>query len=98
MYVILTSKDGEFRTEPTEGLRPVETHDYYFYDRHKADFVIAELSHETKVRVIGHEDAHQVNLVPTKFLPRFASLAQARAELATLTQFGSLQTRLVPRT
>ena len=29
-YVILTSKPGQFRTEPVEGIRPIEAYDYLF--------------------------------------------------------------------
>ena len=42
MYVVLTSKPGEFRTEITKGLTPVESYDYIFYGRKRARFTIAE--------------------------------------------------------
>jgi hypothetical protein len=44
MYVILTSKPGQFRTEVARGLRPLEAYDYLFYGQTRAHFVIAELS------------------------------------------------------
>ena len=59
MYVILTSKPGQFSTEIVDGLRPLEAYDYLFYGQTKAHFVIAELLEErTKIRVIedGHRD------------------------------------------
>ena len=31
MYVILTSKPGQFSTEIVDGLRPLEAYDYLFY-------------------------------------------------------------------
>src|SRR5215212_10706602 len=97
MYVILTSKPGQFRTELTDGLTPVEAWDYLFCGRTRARFVIAELARETKVRVVDEAPPPVVNLVPTKFLERFDSLEAARRELAHLTTFGaSLQAALQP--
>ena len=70
MYVILTSKPGQFRTEAVVGLRPLEAYDYLFYGHTKAHFVIAELLEEsTKIRVI-EDDTAIVNDVPSKFLVR----------------------------
>ena len=43
MYVVLTTKPGEFRTEITAGLKAVESYDYIFYGRKRANFTIAEL-------------------------------------------------------
>jgi hypothetical protein len=95
MYVILTSKPGQFRTEVDEGLTPVEAYDYVFCGRKRAHFVIAELAREVKIRVIDETGAPAVNMVPSKFLPRFATLAQARAELAELAGNGALDAALV---
>jgi hypothetical protein len=94
MYVILTSKPGQFRTEITEGLRPLEAYDYLFYGQKKAHFVIAELTDErTKIRVI--EDGTQiVNNVPSKFLEKFESSERAFRELEHLTRFGHMETML----
>jgi hypothetical protein len=94
MYVILTSKPGQFRTEISEGLRPTEAYDYLFYGQKKAHFVIAELLDErTKIRVI--EDGSQiVNHVPCKFLEKFESSAGAFRELQHLTSFGHMETLL----
>ena len=89
MYVILTSKPGQFRTEPGEGLTPVEAYDYLFCGRKRAHFVIAELAHEVKIRIVEDAGTPVVNLVPSKFLPRFATLEQARAELAQLAGNGA---------
>lgn len=94
-YVILTSKPGQFRTELTPGLIPVETYDYQAQGRLRAQFVIAELQHETKLRVVDLADEPILNLVPSKFLPRFADLDAARAELAHLTRFRSVEAELV---
>jgi hypothetical protein len=94
MYVILTSKPGEFRTELVDGLRPVATYDYFFYGHRKAQFVIAELMRDTKVRVIDEAPPPAVNNVPSKFLEKFATAQDAYMELEHLTTFGHMETSL----
>ncbi|MGE5639785.1 MAG: ferredoxin [Clostridia bacterium] len=84
MFVILTSKPGEFRTECVEGLVPVERYEYLFCGRKRAEFVIARLEREAKVRIVEESEPALVNVVPTKFLPRFPTLEGARAQLAEL--------------
>ena len=64
-------------------MKPVETYDYLFCGRTRAQFVIAELAHEVKIRIVD-DASPAVNLVPSKFLPRFASVEKARAELQQL--------------
>ena len=95
MYVILTSKPGQFRTEIVEGLRPVEAYDYLFCGRKRARFVIAEVEREVKIRIVDECGTAAINLVPSKFLPRFATLEQARAELAQLAGHGAVDAALV---
>ena len=97
MFVILTSKPGQFRTEPVPGVEPRETWEYLFYGRPKAIFVIAELTEAKqtiKVRVIdesgGDESEPLINHVPTKFLERFDTLAAAHEALQKLAHFGSM--------
>ena len=95
MYVIFTSKPGQFRTEPDEALQPVESYDYVFYGRKRAHFVIASLDHAIKVKIVEEGDNPTTNLVPSKFLPTFDSLDKAREELRQLASFGSMQASLV---
>jgi hypothetical protein len=95
MYVILTSKPGQFRTEIVDGLRPLESYDYLFYGNKKAHFVIAELLNETKVRVIDESwNTPIVNNVPSKFLEKFSTAEDALKELRHLTSFGTMDTAL----
>jgi hypothetical protein len=96
MYVILTSKPGQFRTELTPGLTPVETYDYLFHESRKARFVIAEIAGTPRIRVVEEGPAGLVNSVPCKFLQHFETVEAARRELRTLTAFGSVQARLEP--
>jgi hypothetical protein len=93
-YVILTSKDGIFRTEGDANLRPVETWDYIFYGQRRARFVVAEVLAETRVRIIDEQVPPNVNLVPSKLLEHFASLEAVRRELASLTTYGTMDTSL----
>lgn len=96
MYVILTSKPGQFRTELVEGVRAIEAYDYLFGSTAKARFVIAELEHATKIRVIDEAEPPVLNLVPTKFLPSYETIEAARQELDHLTAFGSVRAALRP--
>ena len=94
MYVILTSKPGQFRTEAGEGLKPVEAYDYLFCGRKRAQFVIAQLEGEPKVKIVDEGSPPAVNLVPSKFLPRFDSLEKARRELESLVSGGGIDASL----
>ncbi|MGN6461069.1 MAG: ferredoxin [Pseudolabrys sp.] len=96
MYVILTSKPGQFRTEIVDGLRPLQAYDYLFYGQKKAHFVIAELVNEDiKVKVIDEGWSPPiVNDVPSKFLEKFETPERALHELEHLTTFGSMDTSL----
>lgn len=95
MYVILTSKPGQFRTQAGSELRAVEAYDYYFYGKHKAHFVIAELLQETKIQITDESEPITTNMVPTKFLEKFDSMEQALRELKHLCAFGSMDAHLV---
>ena len=97
VFVILTSKPGEFRTETGEGLQPLERYDYLLCGRKRAEFVIARLEREMKIRIVEESGAALVNLVPSKFLPRFETLEKARAELGQLANVADLNVALVRR-
>jgi hypothetical protein len=94
MYVILTSKVGHYHTEVGDGVRICETYDYLFYGQKKAHFVIGELLGEVKFRVVDETPPVVTTLVPSKFLPRFASIEAARLELRQLVKFGTMDTVL----
>jgi len=94
MYVILTSKPGQFRSELTEGLHAVESYDYAFCGRKRAHFVIAELGCPTRVRIVDETPPRVVNLVPTKFLEKFNTIEAARRELQALATSGGAQATL----
>lgn len=96
MFVLLTSRPGQFRTEPADGMAAVEAYDYLFYGKLTARFVIAELAADTKVRVLEETPPGIVNLVSTKFLDKYATLEAARAALRELARFGTMDIVLVP--
>lgn len=92
MYVILTTKPGQFRTELTADFEPMERYEYLFCGRKKADFTIAALAVPApRVTIVEDGEPPLVNCIPAKFLPQFDSLEQARAELLQLAHFGSSQ-------
>jgi len=97
VYVILTSKPGQFRTELGPDLQAVEAYDYVFCGRKRAEFVIARLLRDAKIRIVDEAAAPVVNLVPSKFLPKFDSIEKARHELRQLVSFGSMDIELVKR-
>ena len=97
-YLILTTKPGQYRTELTAGLVPLEAYDYVFCGSVRARFVIAESGSATRITVIDERDPPVSNSVPVKFFPSFASLEAARAELRHLVSFGHMQVSLDPVT
>ena len=94
MFVILTSKPGQYRTQANADIALCEAWDYHFCGRLLARFAVGELLRETKVQVIEEGAGGTTNLVPSKFLERFDSLEQARQELQHLCQFGALDATL----
>lgn len=95
MYVILTDKPGVFHTETGPEIEPVEAWDYFFCGRKRARFVIAQLQGEVKVKIVEETENPAINMVPSKFLPRFDTIEGARAEVAQLAQVGNKHTQLV---
>ncbi len=88
MFVILTSKPGQFRTEGGEGLSPVEAWEYLCAGRLRARFVIARLEAPTRVRIVDEAPPPVTSEVPSKFLPTFDSVEGALAELRQLASKG----------
>ncbi len=87
-YVILTSKPGQFRTEVTDGLEPLEAYDYLCCGRARARFVIARLAMPVRVRIVDETPPPVVNHVPSKFLAKFDTLERARRSLEELAPCG----------
>jgi hypothetical protein len=96
MYLILTTKPGQYRTELAPGLNPVEAYDYVFCGTVRARFVIAESGTAERINVVEESTPPVVNRVPVKFFPGFGTLEEARAELNHLVSFGHMQVSLDP--
>ena len=94
MYVILTTKPGQFRTELSEGLTPVDTYDYFLFGKKKAQFVIAKIDGNPKIRIVEDEPPHIVNHIPSKFLQRYQTVDAALQELHHLSKFATMDARL----
>lgn len=96
MYVILTSKPGQYRSETGDGFAARELYDYLSCGRLRARFLIAELQGPAaRVRIVEEGEGGTVNSVPAKFLPTFRTLEAARADLQALTRFGDIEASLV---
>jgi hypothetical protein len=96
-YVLLASKPGQFRTELGEGLERVETYDYVFAGRTRASYMIASMTGAPRIRVVDETDPPVVNLVPSKFLEKFATIEAARAALNELAGARGLDITLAKR-
>lgn len=94
MYVVLTSKPGEYRTEPGVGVETVAAYEYHFQGRFKAVFAIARIQEGSRVRIVEETPNGTINDIPTRQMEKFATAEQAHEELAGLTQFGSIQAEL----
>ena len=95
MYVILTSRPGQFRTELGDNLRSIESYDYIAHGRNRARFVIAEVLRPGKIAVVDEGVPPVINAVPSKFFPKFDSLEKARKELNQLAHSGNGETSLL---
>jgi hypothetical protein len=96
MYLILTTKPGQFKTEIGDGVVAVESYDYIFYGRKRANFTIAEIKAPVRITIVEDEPPQIVNKVPSKLFEKFETLDEARHELHTLTTYGSMDIALRP--
>jgi len=96
-YVILTSKPGEYRTEPGEGVEVVATYEYRFYGRLKAVFAIARLRETARVCIVEETPGGTINDIATRQMEKFETREEAYAELVGLTNFGTLKAELCAR-
>lgn len=94
MYVVLTSKPGEYRTEPGAGVETVAAYEYHFHGRLKAIFAIARVQDGSRVRIVEETPGGTVNDIPTRQMEKFDTREQAYEELAGLTRFGTMEAEL----
>ena len=84
MFVILTSKPGQFRTVLGDGLRPVESWSYLLDGKKRAEFTIAEISGAPRITIVDETPPTVTNHIPSKLLERFDSVERARHARETL--------------
>ncbi|MCP4385522.1 MAG: ferredoxin [Hyphomicrobiales bacterium] len=95
MYIIVTDKPGEYRSEPGDGINPIESWKYIFYGQERATFTIGEVTDDAaRIAIIDAADKTCVNSVPNKFFGDFDNVAAARAEIEELIQFGNIDAKL----
>lgn len=96
MFIVLTSKPGEYRTEAGDGTTVLSSYEYRFYNKTKAIFSIAQIKDGARVVIIEEGEDGTVNNIPTRQMEKFTSVEEALSELEGLTQFGSIQAELIP--
>lgn len=94
MYVIVTTKPGQYHSSIDHGGQIQESYEYVFYGRLKAIYQIVLLEGESRVTITEDSPPFIRNSVPTKFLEKYATLEQARQELEHLVGFGGLEATL----
>lgn len=95
MYVILVSKPGKYHSQVGAEAKVIESYEYRFYGKIKAVYQLVKLDGNTKICITEDDPPYVVNNVPSKFLEKFDTLEQARAELEHLAEFGGLDASLV---
>ncbi|WP_026584066.1 hypothetical protein [Bacillus sp. J33] len=82
-YIVLTNKDTFQTILDNDGLKPVETYHFYFFNQLKAKYTIAEVLDENiKIQLFEeYEGKEYVNHIGVKFFERFETLEAAREEL-----------------
>jgi len=98
MYVVLTSKPGEYKTEAGPGTTILSSYEYRFYGKTKAIFSIAKIEADSRVLIIEEGEDGTTNNIPTRQMEKFNSQEEALEELQDLTVFGSIRAELVPCT
>ncbi len=87
-YVVLTNKDTFQTVVDGEGLKPIETYHFYFFDNLKAKYTIAEIVNDSaKIKLYeNYEGKEYVNYIRVKFFEKFDSIEDAREELDELVK------------
>lgn len=82
-YIVLTNKDTFQTSLENDGLEPVETYHFYFFDKLKAKYTIAKvLDEKIKIKLFEEfEGKEYVNHIGVKFFERFETIEAAREEL-----------------
>ena len=86
-FIILTNKEDYQTDLNNDGLKVIETYDYFFFDKLKAKYTIAEvLSDDIKIKLIEESnDKTYINEIHIKFFEAFETIDEAKEELNELS-------------
>jgi hypothetical protein len=87
-YIVLTNKDTFQTILENDGLEPVETYHFYFFDKLKSKYTIAKVLDENiKIQLFEeYEGKEYVNHIGVKFFERFETIEAAREELEEIVK------------
>jgi hypothetical protein len=94
-FVVLTDRPGTFHTRGGSDTRAVECWNYAFCGRIRAHFVIAALLRETRIEVVDETLPVTVSRIPSRHLKKYASVEDARRDLAHLARPGNPDVSLI---
>jgi hypothetical protein len=82
-YIVLTNKETFQTVVENDGLKPIETYHFYFFDNLKAKYTIAEVIDDNiKIQIKEeYEGKEYVNQIRVKFFETFETIEAARGEL-----------------
>jgi hypothetical protein len=95
MYITLTSKPGQFNSEISGSAILIEAYDYFFYKDLRAKFVIYQIDSDVRVKISDETPPMVTNYISSKFLKKFFSIEEARAELNTLAPINNQNIKLI---
>jgi hypothetical protein len=97
MYVILTNKDACVTTTNSKGLVPVESYNFLFFGKLKANYTIVEVTEDNaKIQITETTtDKSYVNHIPVKFFDSYGTIKEAQEELQELADPTSEDSKLL---
>lgn len=87
-YIILTNKQTFQTKVDSNGIKPIETYNFHFFNEIKAKYTIAEvLDGDTKICLYEkYEGKEYINEIRVKFFETFDSIEAARDELGEIVK------------
>ncbi|MBB6444457.1 hypothetical protein [Bacillus benzoevorans] len=82
-YIVLTNKNTFQTILKNDGLEPIETYQFYFFEQLKAKYTIAKvIGNDFKIQLYEeYEGKEYVNNIHVKFFEKFSTVEEAREEL-----------------
>lgn len=82
-YIVLTNKESFQTILENDGLEPIETYDFYFFEKLKAKYTIAKVLKDSfKIQLFEeYEGKEYINHIDVKFFETFPTIEEARDEL-----------------